>query len=88
MTKRAMSTGGYPIEVMTPTDPVTIPAATTSAIGGVKKMTNQAASTATDVAGVVTMQKEGDLIGITTKGRGNVRFVKSQAKIIHQMLNG
>lgn len=40
-------------------------------------------------AGVmVTMQKEGDLIGITTKGRGNVRFVKSQAKIIHQMLNG
>lgn len=53
MTKRAMSTGGYPIEVMTPSDPVAIPAATTSAIGGVKKMTTQANSTATDVAGVV-----------------------------------
>lgn len=62
MTKRAMSTGGYPIEVMTPTDPVTIQAATTSAIGGVKKMTNQAASTATDVAGVVT-----DLNALITK---------------------
>ncbi|EAO3449537.1 hypothetical protein EAO85_14930 [Salmonella enterica subsp. enterica serovar 4,5,12:b:-] len=53
MTKRAISTGGYPIEVSTPTDPVTIPAATTSAIGGVKKMAAQADSTATDVAGVV-----------------------------------
>ena len=62
MTKRAMSTGGYPIEVMTPADPVTIPAATTSAIGGVKKMTSQAASTATDVAGVVT-----DLNALITK---------------------
>lgn len=40
-------------------------------------------------AGVlVTMQKEGDLIAISTKGRGNLRFVKSQAKLIHQMLNG
>lgn len=37
---------------------------------------------------LVTMQKEGELVGITTKGRGNVRFVKSQAKLIHQMLNG
>ncbi|EAA4852291.1 hypothetical protein DPP06_13015 [Salmonella enterica subsp. enterica] len=53
MTKRAISTGGYPIEVSTPTDPVTIPSATTSAIGGVKKMAAQADSTATDVAGVV-----------------------------------
>ncbi|EAP9711014.1 hypothetical protein F2H59_14590 [Salmonella enterica] len=53
MTKRAISTGGYPIEVSTPTDPVTIPAATTSAIGGVKKIAAQADSTATDVAGVV-----------------------------------
>lgn len=40
-------------------------------------------------AGVlVTMQREGELVGITTKGRGNVRFTKSQAKLIHQMLNG
>lgn len=54
MTKRAISTGGYPIEVSTPTDPVTIPAATTSTIGGVKKMAAQADSTATDVAGLVT----------------------------------
>ncbi|ELY2553685.1 head fiber protein [Cronobacter sakazakii] len=62
MTKRAMSTGGYPIEVMTPGDSVTIPAATTTAIGGVKKMTSQNASTATDVAGVVT-----DLNALITK---------------------
>ncbi|WP_110869380.1 head fiber protein [Cronobacter sakazakii] len=54
MTKRAMSTGGYPIEVMTPGDSVAIPAATTTTIGGVKKMAAQANSTATDVAGVVT----------------------------------
>ena len=40
-------------------------------------------------AGVlVTMQKEGDLVGIRTKGRGNVRFTKTQAKLIHQMLHG
>jgi len=62
MTKRAMSTGGYPMEVTTPDDPVTIPAATTADIGGVKKMTNQSASTATDVAGVVT-----DLNALITK---------------------
>ncbi|EGT4449026.1 head fiber protein [Cronobacter sakazakii] len=62
MTKRAMSTGGYPIEVMTPGDSVTIPAATTTTIGGVKKMTSQNASTATDVAGVVT-----DLNALITK---------------------
>jgi len=54
MSKRAISTGGYPFEVSTPDDPVNIPAATTSAIGGVKKMTNQANTTATDVAGLVT----------------------------------
>ncbi|ELY4420480.1 head fiber protein [Cronobacter sakazakii] len=53
MTKRAMSTGGYPMEVMTPGDPVAIPAATTTTIGGVKKMTTQDNGTATDVAGVV-----------------------------------
>ena len=54
MSKRAISTGGYPIEVTTPGDPVTIPAATTAAVGGVKKMTNQADTAATDVAGLVT----------------------------------
>ncbi|EOC1127316.1 hypothetical protein AAAW35_000292 [Cronobacter sakazakii] len=54
MTKRAISTGGYPIEVMTTGDSVAIPAATTTTIGGVKKMAAQANSTATDVAGVVT----------------------------------
>lgn len=64
MTKRAMSTGGYPIEVMTPADPVTIPAATTSAIGGVKKMASQANSTATDVAGLVA-----DFNAFLTKAR-------------------
>ncbi|MDU5684183.1 MAG: head fiber protein [Kluyvera cryocrescens] len=32
----------------------TLPAATTSALGGVKKMAAQADSTATDVAGLVT----------------------------------
>lgn len=62
MTKRAMSTGGYPIEVMTPGDSVAIPAATTTIIGGVKKMATQANSTATDVAGVVT-----DLNALITK---------------------
>lgn len=54
MTQRAISTGGYPIEVATPGDPVTLPPATTSDIGGVKKMTSQNASTASDVAGLVT----------------------------------
>lgn len=40
-------------------------------------------------AGVlVTIQKEGDLVSMTTKGHGSVRFAKSQAKLIHQMLNG
>ncbi|MCQ4969162.1 head fiber protein [Atlantibacter hermannii] len=54
MSKRAMSTGGYPFDVTTPDDPVVVPAATTATIGGVKKMTNQANTTATDVAGLVT----------------------------------
>ncbi|WP_313021148.1 head fiber protein [Atlantibacter hermannii] len=54
MSKRAMSTGGYPFDVTTPDDPLVVPAATTSTIGGVKKMTNQANTTATDVAGLVT----------------------------------
>jgi len=49
-----MSTGGYPLEVTTPDDPVVVPPATTSTIGGVKKMTNQANTVATDVAGLVT----------------------------------
>lgn len=40
----------------------TLPEATTAVIGGVKKMTTQAASTATDVAGVVT-----DLNALITK---------------------
>lgn len=54
MSKRAMSTGGYPFDVTTPDDPVVVPPATTSTIGGVKKMTNQANTVATDVAGLVT----------------------------------
>lgn len=54
MSKRAISTGGYPVDVTTPDDPVTVPPATTSAIGGVKKMINQANTVATDVAGLVT----------------------------------
>jgi len=49
-----MSTGGYPFDVTTPDDPVVVPPATTSTIGGVKKMTSQANTTATDVAGLVT----------------------------------
>lgn len=40
-------------------------------------------------AGVlVTMQKEGELVCIHAKGRGNFRFAKSQAKTIHRLLNG
>lgn len=37
---------------------------------------------------LVKMQKEGDLVAITTKGRGNIRFAKSQAKTIHRLING
>ncbi|MCU5775109.1 head fiber protein [Erwiniaceae bacterium BAC15a-03b] len=66
MTTKCMSVGGYPVTVATPEDieegGYTLPAATTATIGGVKKMTTQAASTATDVAGVVT-----DLNALITK---------------------
>lgn len=58
MTTKCMSVGGYPVDVATPADveggDYTLPPATTSAIGGVKKMTNQANTAATDVAGLVT----------------------------------
>lgn len=37
---------------------------------------------------IVTIQKEGDIVAITSSGRGNVRFAKSQAKMIHNFLNG
>lgn len=36
----------------------------------------------------VAIQKMGELISITTKGRGNVRFAKIQAKLLSQMING
>lgn len=36
----------------------------------------------------VAIQKIGELVSITTKGRGNVRFAKSQAKLLSQMING
>lgn len=66
MTTRAYALSGKPVEVATLEDvdgeAYTLPEATTAAIGGVKKMTNQAASTATDVAGVVT-----DLNALITK---------------------
>lgn len=45
MTTRAISTGGYPVNVATPDDPVTIPAATATVIGGVKKGATVAACT-------------------------------------------
>lgn len=58
MSTKCMSVGGYPVDVATPEDveggDYTLPAATTSTIGGVKKMATQADSTATDVAGLVT----------------------------------
>lgn len=58
MSTKCISTGGYPVEVATMEDvdgeAYTLPAATTSALGGVKKMATQADSTATDVAGLVT----------------------------------
>lgn len=66
MTARVYEISGKTVEVATMSDVsaggYVLPAATTSAIGGVKKMTNQAASTATDVAGVVT-----DLNALITK---------------------
>lgn len=36
----------------------------------------------------VAIQKTGSLVSFTTKGRGNVRFAKSQAKLLIQMVNG
>lgn len=36
----------------------------------------------------VAIQRMGELTSITTKGRGNVRFAKSQAKLLTQMING
>lgn len=58
MTARVISQNGTTVEVATLDDleggEYTLPAATTVAIGGVKKMATQADSTATDIAGVVT----------------------------------
>ena len=57
MSTKCISTGGYPVEVATMEDvdgkAYTLPAATTAALGGVKKMAAQADSTATDVAGLL-----------------------------------
>lgn len=57
MSTKCISTGGYPVEVATMEDvdgeAYTLPAATTSALGGVKKMATQADSAATDVAGLL-----------------------------------
>lgn len=36
----------------------------------------------------VAIEKMGSLVSITTSGRGNVRFAKSQAKLLSQMING
>ncbi|HBM8406690.1 TPA: hypothetical protein ACHS7Y_001736 [Citrobacter freundii] len=36
----------------------------------------------------VAIRKVGELVSITTKGRGNVRFAKIQAKLLTQMING
>ncbi|HEJ7052532.1 TPA: hypothetical protein SMF43_001476 [Serratia marcescens] len=58
MPTRAIAQSGSTVEVATMDDvsgeAYVLPAATTSAIGGVKKMPAQADSTATDAAGVVT----------------------------------
>lgn len=58
MPTRVISVGGVPTTVANMDDVdgegYTLPNATTSAIGGVKKMTNQADTAATDVAGLVT----------------------------------
>lgn len=37
---------------------------------------------------IVAIQKMGSLVSVTTKGRGNVRFAKSQAKLLSEMING
>ncbi|ELX9578590.1 hypothetical protein SLJ66_001959 [Escherichia coli] len=66
MPKKVIAQSGASVEVATMDDvdgeAYTLPEATTAVIGGVKKMTTQAASTATDVAGVVT-----DLNALITK---------------------
>lgn len=66
MTVRVISQSGSSVDVATLDDvngdEYTLPAATTAAIGGVKKMTSQDASSATDVAGVVA-----DLNALITK---------------------
>ena len=58
MPKRVVGASGVPVTVADMSDVAgggyVLPAATTAAIGGVKKMTAQADSTATDAAGVVT----------------------------------
>lgn len=58
MPTKVISVGGVPTTVANMDDvdgeAYTLPAATTSALGGVKKAANQADSVATDVAGVVT----------------------------------
>lgn len=36
----------------------------------------------------VAVHRMGDLVSVTTKGRGNVRFAKSQARLLSQMING
>lgn len=37
---------------------------------------------------IVTIQKMGSLVSVTTKGWVNVRFAKSQAKLLSEMING
>lgn len=37
---------------------------------------------------IVTIQKMGSLVSVTTKGRGNLRFAKSQATLLSEMING
>ncbi len=56
MTQRVIAQNGSTVTVATTADvadPTNLPVATTTANGVVKKMTNQNASTATDVAGLV-----------------------------------
>lgn len=57
MTARVIGQSGKTVEVATLADvdgdAYVLPAATTAAIGGVKKMATQADSTATDVAGLL-----------------------------------
>lgn len=68
MPSRVVSQSGATVEVANMADVAgesyTLPAATTSVIGGVKKMASQADSTATDVAGLVT-----DLNALLAKAR-------------------